>query len=142
MKDYEKAQIYYEYAFSLLDTVNDNELEKIELAVAKSLIKNKIEPDETIESILLLAYDYYEKELLYYSKVQIAYHLAEYYIETGRTREALTYFKECLKESREREFLSHLIRGLRFSDRLFKYCLSNKIEEEFINSLKILKAEV
>jgi hypothetical protein len=68
MNDYERAQVYYEYAFSCLNEENDNELENRN-GSCKTLIRKKIEPDDTIESILLLAYDYYEREELHYSKV-------------------------------------------------------------------------
>jgi tetratricopeptide (TPR) repeat protein len=101
MDDYERAQVYYEYAFSCLNEENDNELEKIEMAVVKTLIRKRIDPDDTIESILLLAYDYYEREELHYSKVQVSYHLAEYYYQGGNFMESMKYFRECLKESRE-----------------------------------------
>ncbi len=142
MNDYERAQVYYEYAFSCLNEENDNELEKIEMAVVKTLIRKKIEPDDTIESILLLAYDYYEREELHYSKVQVCYHLADYYYQEGNFMESMKYFRECLKESKEREYISHLLREMSHSDQLFQHALSNKIEEEFINNLKILKSEL
>jgi tetratricopeptide (TPR) repeat protein len=143
MEDYERAQIYYEYAFACLDKENDNELEKIELAVVKSLIRGRFEKeDDTVESILLLAKDYYEKEELHYSRTQICFHLADYYYEKGLIKESMNYFKECLKESKERRFISHILRSMERSKRLFNYTLSNKIEEEFINKLKILKSEL
>jgi ATP/maltotriose-dependent transcriptional regulator MalT len=142
MDDYERAQVYYEYAFSCLNEENDNELEKIEMAVVKTLIRKKIEPDDTIESILLLAYDYYEREELHYSKVQVCYHLADYYYQEGNFMESMKYFRECLKESKEREYISHLLREMSHSEQLFQHALSNKIEEEFINNLKILKSEM
>jgi len=142
MDDYEKAQVYYEYALSCLNEENDNELEKIEMAVVKTLIKKKIDPDDTIESILLLAYDYYEREELHYSKVQVSYHLAEYYFRNSNFIVSMKYFKECLKESREKEYISHLIREMNHSDQLFQFALSNKIEEELINNLKIHKSEI
>lgn len=139
MNDIENSQKYLQEATQYLN--RKNELEMVEIASVKALLqKSKIESmsektDPEVEAALLFARDFYISQNLIYSQVQIDYHLADYYHNIGKSRNSMKFLKECLKISREKDYISHLYRGLKSSERLFKFALSNKIEEEFINRL-------
>ena len=139
MNDIVNSQKYLLEATEYLN--KGNELEMVEIASVKALLeKSKIDNTEektesNIEAVLLFARDFYISQKLIYSQVQVDYHLADYYYNIGRSRYSMKYLKECLKISREKEYISHLYRGLKSSESLFKFALSNKIEEEFINRL-------
>jgi tetratricopeptide (TPR) repeat protein len=140
MNDLEKAQVYYEYACSSVD--ESNELEKMELAVVKALLRKKVELDPSIEFIFMLAYDYFKTQNLEYSKAQVCFHLADFYFKAGNFPESMKYFEECLRISREKDYISHLYRELSHSEELFEHALGNKIQEEFINKLKVSMMEM
>jgi len=139
MNEFDRAQVYYEYACSAVD--ESNELEKMELAVVKALLKKRIDPDPAGEFILILAYDYYKNHNLEYSKVQVSYHLADFYHKAGKHAESMKYFEDCLRISKEKDYISHLYREFSHSDEMFEFALGNKIEEEFINKLKVSRLE-
>lgn len=139
MNDIENSQKYLQEATHYLN--RKNELEMVEIASVKALLqKSKIDEnsektDPNVEAALLFARDFYISQHLIYSQVQMDYHLADYYHNIGNSRYSMKFLKECLTISREKEYISHLYRSLKSSERLFKFALSNKIEEEFINRL-------
>ncbi|MFI5211431.1 MAG: BTAD domain-containing putative transcriptional regulator [Ignavibacteria bacterium] len=128
-----KAEEYYDLAFKYLN--DNNKLEKMQYSVSKALLLKKAEPIAAIEPVLMEAYEYYKEKKITYSKIQISFHLADYYRRVDNLRFSLHFLKEALEVSEEKEYTAFLQRELYDFRPLFDFALANNIQKEFIKSL-------
>jgi ATP/maltotriose-dependent transcriptional regulator MalT len=133
-----KARECYELAKSYVD--KNNELEMMEIANIDAVLMKKEKLDNKIESILRDAHKYYNENELIYNKMQVCYHLADYYSKVGNKPLAKKYLDECLTLAREKEFISFLHREFKHSDDLVRFALDNKIQNDFVNEVVRLTA--
>lgn len=128
-----KAEEYYDLAFNYLN--DNNKLEKIQYSVYKALLLKKAEPIAAIEPVLMEAYEYYKEKKITYSRIQISFHLADYYRQINDLRYSLHFLKEALNVSEEKEYTSYLQRELYDFRPLFDFALANNVQKDFIISL-------
>jgi len=128
-----KAEEYFDLAFRYLN--ENSEYEKIQFAVSKALLVKKTELITELEPVLLKAYKYYEEQKMIYSKIQVAFHLADYYKRTKNYAQALKYLKEVLSVSEEKEFVAYIQREIFNFRGLFDFAIANKLNNRFIKGL-------
>ncbi len=128
-----KAEEYYELAFSFID--DDNKMETIVFSSMKAIHHKKTEINADIESVLQEALEFYNRNSLMYNKMQILYHLADYYYKSGEYMTSLHYLTECLKIASEKEYISFLQREVMDSKTMFDFALANNIKKDFVKSL-------
>lgn len=125
-----KAEEYYDLAFRYLN--DDNELERIQFAVCKAFLLIKTDPGSKIEPVLLDAYNYYDNKKITYSKIQISFHLADFYFREKNYERSLQLLQEVLKISEEKEYHSFIQREISNFRQLFDFALANKLYSSYI----------
>lgn len=133
MKNPDKAKVYFEQASKFLE--NDNELEKIELSVIKALVWGNETAGSSVEKILLDAYEYYSRNEYTYSKAQVAYRLANYYMKNSDDQKAIKYLEESLNTAAKNGYVSFYVREYQFSKDLLCFAVSNNIKKDFVNTI-------
>lgn len=128
-----KAREYYELA--TLNVDKNNELEMMEIANIDAVLMKKEKIDSKIESILLDARKYYDENELVYNKMQVCYHLADYYIKVDNKAAAKKYLDECLTLAKEKEFISFLHREFKHSEEMICFAQDNKIQKDFVDEV-------
>lgn len=125
-----KAEEYYDLAFKYLN--DNNKLEKIQYSVSKALLLKIINPISEIEPVLLNAYGFYDSLNMLNSKIQISFHLADYYRMTGQYDKTLHYLKEALGKSEENEYNSFIQREIINFRALYDFAVSNSIYKKYL----------
>lgn len=129
-----KAEEYYDLAFRYLN--ESNELERIQFSVCKALLLMKTGKNPEIESVLLNAYQFYDQRKITYSKIQISFHLADFYLVSGNHAKAMEYLKEVLMTAEEKEYNSFIQREICNFSRLFDFAIANRQHISYIKHQK------
>lgn len=101
----------------------------------KAIVNNLNTPDEHTEKILLETHRVLEYQNLFYSKVQVEFHLADYYYKTGNPETCLKFLRESLNESSQKQFNSFLYQHFINKRYLFDYASSQGVQKDYISSL-------
>ncbi|NOS83614.1 MAG: hypothetical protein HOP31_00610 [Ignavibacteria bacterium] len=125
-----KAEEYYDLAFRYLN--DNNELERIQFSVCKAFLLIRTEPSSEIEPVLTDAYQFYESKKMTYSRIQISFHLADYYLKTRNYEKTLHFLKEVLKIAEEKEYNSFIQREICNFRPLFDFAAANKLYVNYI----------
>lgn len=125
-----KAEEYYDLAFRYLN--ENNELERIQFSVCKALLLIKTGENPEIEPVLLNAYQFYDERKITYSKIQISFHLADFYLKSGNYVKTMQYLKEVLMTSEEKEYNSFIQREICNFRELFDFAIANKLYISYI----------
>jgi len=128
-----KAEEYFDMAFRYIN--ENSEYEKVQFAYSKALLIKKTSTISEIETVLLKAYNYYEEQKMIYSRIQAAFHLADFYKKSGNTVKALQFIKEVLTVSEEKEYYAFLQREVFDHRELFDFACANKLKNKFIKDL-------
>ena len=128
-----KTEEYYDLAFKYVN--DDSSLEKIQYSVMKALLLKKMELNESVEQVLLEAYEYYKKNKIIYNQTQVAFHLADYYARTNNLQNVYKYISGTLNIAQEKDYISFLQRDFPDSRYLFDFAIANNIQKDFIKLL-------
>lgn len=128
-----KADEYYDMAFSYID--EESKLDLMEYAVMKALLIKKHGPDESVESILKEALEYYQEQKFVFNHLQVQFYLADYYFELDSFESAKECLMQSLEASQQKGCYSFLLRELLDSREIFDFALSNNICFDFVNAL-------
>ena len=128
-----KTEEYYDLAFKYVN--DDNSLEKVQYSVMKALLMKKMEPDESVEQVLLEAYEYYKKNKIIYNQTQVAFHIADYYLRTNNFQNTHKYISGTLNAASEKDYISFLQRDFMDSRYLFDFAVANNIQKDFIKMI-------
>ncbi|MBN8585016.1 MAG: hypothetical protein J0M37_07950 [Ignavibacteria bacterium] len=128
-----KADEYYDMAFRYIN--ENSEYEKIQFAVSKALLIKRTSAVSEIEEVLLKAYNYYEEQKMIYSRVQTAFHLADFYKKSGNLLKSFQFLKEVLTVSSEKEYSAFLQREILHERELFDFALANRINNRFVKEI-------
>ena len=129
----ENASQLYELALSYMDP--NDEYEKLEFELHKSVLEKKSKINPAMEKKLLGFLKYYETNEYVYSKAQIEFHLADFYFKSGNTSTALKFLTSSLKVSSEKQYISFLEQNFTGCRYLFDFAFSNGICRDFIINL-------
>lgn len=129
-----KAEEYYDLAFRYLN--ENNKLERIQFSVCKAFLLSKTGENPEIEAVMLNAYQFYAERKMTYSKIQISFHLADFYLRSGKYEITMHYLKEVLKTSEEKEYNSFIQREICNYTQLFDFAAANKLYVSYIKLQK------
>lgn len=129
----ENADQYFQLAFNYVD--EKDEYEKMEYDLHIAILQKEKRLVATIEKVMLNAREYYENNFMLYSKVQVDFHLADYYYKMHHLDTALIYLSRSLKTSVEKQYVSFLEQNFLHFRYLFDLALVNGIESDFIRNI-------
>ncbi|HMQ79767.1 MAG TPA: BTAD domain-containing putative transcriptional regulator [Ignavibacteria bacterium] len=129
-----KAEEYYDLAFRYLN--ENNELERIQFSVCKAFLLSRSGENPEIEAVMQDAYKFYAERKMTYSKIQISFHLADFYLRSGKYEMAMLYLSEVLKTSEEKEYNSFIQREICNYRQLFDFAVSNQLSISYIKLQK------
>jgi len=132
LKDLNKSREYYNLAEKNLD--NNNELEQVEMKTSYALF-NKSSMNGTYLQTLLDAFKYYDSNKYTYSKVQVGYRLAAYYLENNDIENAKKYLELSISLSSQNGYVSFFKREYTLSPKLLEFAIENQIYPDFLNPI-------
>ena len=132
MKDLNKSREYYNLADNYLD--KNNELEQVEMKTSYALL-NKSSMNGTYLQTLLDAFEYYKTNKYTYSKVQVGYRLAAYYLENNDIENAKKYLDLSISLSSQNGYVSFFKREYTLSPKLLEFAVENQIYPDFLNPI-------
>ncbi len=135
-----KAEEFYELAFSYIDEENIHEKNQYAFMKALLMKKENFEMQDnaslaSVESVLIEIYEYYRDNKFIYENAHAAFHLAEFYLKQGLLNSAVKYLAQCLKISKDKEYVSYLQREFMDSRIVFDFAIANNIEKDFVKSI-------
>jgi ATP/maltotriose-dependent transcriptional regulator MalT len=133
MHNIEKAKKYLDLSEQFID--KKNELENVELNSLRAILNSDENTDNASEKTMLKTYEFYKSNEYTYSLAQICYKLANWYLTKGNKTKAREFVEESLKIAGNNDYLSFFIREFNYSKELFQFCLDNKVQVEFVNSI-------
>jgi LuxR family maltose regulon positive regulatory protein len=129
MKNFEIAKDYNE---------NNYEYHNILIQYLKTKLSVRIKPAAENESILLKTLEFHETNNILLQKIQIEFHLADYYLSSGMFDSAAKYLSDCLKLSSEKQYFSFLEQEILNSRHLFDFAISRPELAEFKKFIRTL----
>lgn len=129
----DKAKQFYELAYKHID--EGDEYQKIEYDVHNAILQKQFSVEPSIEKTLLKTLTYFESQKYLHSRVQIEFHLADYYFKKGQPQTSLSYLSSVLGISKEKQYLSALEQSFIEKRYLFDFAIANNVEKDFISNI-------
>ncbi|MFI5211899.1 MAG: BTAD domain-containing putative transcriptional regulator [Ignavibacteria bacterium] len=132
--DNPKIAIEY-YLLSKKYVDKSNEGDEMQIRLLLTISELSIKCISKLESDLLSIYSYLDSVESNYVKACAGYYLAKYYLKSGNTDTAISYFEKTLSLAKDKEYYSFLQREYLASSELFDLAVKNNIHKKFIHDI-------
>jgi len=133
MSMYNKAEDYLKLAEIYINETNKFQLN--EYSFTKATLEKQQNRLANVEAVFLEAYNYFLENNFLYDRIQVGFHLADFYQKAGNYQSALKYLTEVLDISSEKEYVSYLEKEIFDSRNLFDLALASGIRKEYVRSI-------
>ena len=133
LNENDKASRIYELALNYKS--QDDEYEELEFSLHKAINDKKNSTHPGIEKVLLNALDYFENNYLVYSKVQIEFHLADFYFRSNKPDTCLKFLASSMNTSYDKKYISFLEQLFTDYRYLFDFAVKSGIQADFVSTL-------
>lgn len=110
----------------------DDYFHKIMIDYHKAIIENTGMPNAKAEKILLETHKFFELLNLIYPKVQVEFHLADYYFKTGNEKTSVKYLEDSVNTAANNSFSSFLSQHFISKRYLFDFAAAGGIKKDYI----------